>query len=64
MDGLTNDLIEIIGADGKPHRVPVERVDDFFDGKTGEPISDAAWDEQKARLEQNNDYLIPEEHRE
>lgn len=55
--------IPFTGADGRAHQVDADRVDEFVDGRTGEPISDADYDESKARLAQNNDHLIPEEFR-
>lgn len=45
------------------HMVPVEKADLFFHGSTGEPLTDAEWDEQKARLEADNIGLVPEEFR-
>lgn len=53
-----SNFIEVNG-----HQVPAEMVDMFLSGKTGEPISDTEWDEQKRRLEQDNDHLVPEEFR-
>lgn len=32
------------------HQVPEHKADLFIDGETGEPITDAEYDEQKARL--------------
>jgi len=58
------ELIEFRGRNGETHRVDGDLVDRFVSGRTGKPISDAEWDEQKARLEADNDDLIPEEHRE
>ena len=45
------------------HSVPADEADLFFDGETGEPISDTEWDESKARLDADNDHLIPERFR-
>lgn len=42
-------LVEVVGSDGKTHRVPEEAVELLHDGRTGEPISDAEYDETKAR---------------
>lgn len=36
-----------VNIDG--HAVPSDAVDLFFDGRTGERVSDAEWDESKAR---------------
>lgn len=45
-----DEYVEIVGSDGKTHRVLAAKVDQFFDGRTGEPISDADYDESKRRL--------------
>lgn len=33
------------------HNADPAAADQFFDGRTGEPITDEAWDESKRRLE-------------
>ena len=43
--------------------VNAAHADLFYDGGTGEPITDAEWDKSKARLTADNDHLIPEEFR-
>jgi len=35
------------------HEIPDEYADLFFDGRTGEPISDEAWDEQIRRIREH-----------
>lgn len=48
------------------HQVDAHQVDLFLSGRTGQPISDEAWDRAKrARSDADgtNDELIPEEHR-
>lgn len=42
---MSDSSIELNG-----HQVPADRVDLFRDGRTGQPITDAQWDEQKRRL--------------
>lgn len=37
------------------HEVPDELVEYFIDGRTGEPISDEEWDEQRRRLREHGD---------
>lgn len=46
---MDEDYVEIIGTDGRPHRVPAARMDEFVDGRTGQLISDADYDESKRR---------------
>lgn len=55
--------VPFVGRDGKTHMVDSSRMDEFVDGRTGEPISDEEYDESKRRLEADNDHLIPEEFR-
>jgi hypothetical protein len=55
--------IEIKGADGRVHVIDADRADEFFDGRTGLPTTDDEYDESKARLQADNDHLIPEEFR-
>lgn len=45
-----NEWVEING-----HRVPAAQADLFIDGKTGQPIPDAEWDEQMRRLAAEED---------
>jgi len=40
--------------------VDPERGDLFYDGQTGRGTTDEEWDEQKRRLEADNDHLVPE----
>ncbi|WP_350347267.1 hypothetical protein ABIQ69_11560 [Agromyces sp. G08B096] len=39
-------MVVIIGG----HSVPEDKVDLFFDGKSGRRVTDAEWDESKRRL--------------
>lgn len=42
------------------HKVPVEYVDLFISGRTGEPITDEQWDEQLRRIRVHHpDFTIP-----
>jgi len=44
-----DEYVEIIGSDGRPHRVHAAEADQFYDGRTGELISDEDYDESKRR---------------
>ena len=44
--------IAIVGSDGKEHLVDSHLIDLFYDGRTGELISDEEWDEQARRLQE------------
>ena len=46
---MDDEYVEIIGTDGRKHRIPAARADEFFDGRTGLLISDEAYDEDKRR---------------
>lgn len=37
------------GTDGKLHRVPEDRAEDFVHGSTGAPLTDAEYDEHQRR---------------
>lgn len=42
------------------HKVPIEYVDLFIDGRTGEPIPDDQWDEQMRRIRTHEpDFVVP-----
>lgn len=42
------------------HKVPVEYVDLFLDGRTGEPVPDDQWDEQMRRIRTHEpDFVVP-----
>lgn len=45
------------------HAIDPHEVDMFFDGRTGMPLTDEQWDEQKRRLIQDNTHLVPEQFR-
>jgi hypothetical protein len=45
------------------HRVRASEADRFFDGKTGERLTDEQWDESKRRREADNIALVPKEFR-
>lgn len=55
---MTHKRIEVNG-----HKVDAAKADYFFDGKTGEPITDEQWDEAKRRLAGDNTGLVPPEFR-
>jgi hypothetical protein len=59
----SEEKVEILGSDGKLHRVLASRADDFHNGSDGSPLTDEQYDESKLRREANNDHLIPEEFR-
>lgn len=42
------------------HMVDPARLDEFVSGRTGQPITDAEWDETKRRLESDQTHLVPE----
>jgi hypothetical protein len=46
-----NHEIEYVDIDG--HRVPAHLADMFYDGRTGERITDEEWDEQRRRLREH-----------
>jgi hypothetical protein len=61
--GEVGETVVVVDSSGRRHNVPADRADDFHDGRTGLPISDAEYDESKRRLEADNMHLVPEEHR-
>lgn len=42
--------IPITGSDGKTHMIDPAKIDQFFSGRTGEPITDEQWDESQRRM--------------
>lgn len=41
--------VKILGGDGKTHLVEATRVDEFYHGSDGRPLTDSEWDEMQHR---------------
>lgn len=48
-------MTEVVEING--HLVPAQYADLFYDGRTGEPITDAEWDEQMRRIRVNEPWF-------